>query len=76
MGLQNSNVSSIQKALDLIIWEKRFCNKNIDTQVSIFSETILDIFSNFVLNKIIRCNDKDPIWMIDQIKSKVKFKNQ
>ena len=37
---------------------------------------ILNIFSNFVPNKIITCNDKDPIWMNDKIKSKVKSINQ
>ena len=45
-------------------------------QVSIFNETILNIFINFVPNKIVTCNDKDPIWMNEKIKSKVKSKNQ
>ena len=44
-------------------------------QVSIFNETILNIFSNFVAYKIITCHDKDPIWMDEKIKSKVKSKN-
>ena len=43
-------------------------------QVPVFNETILNIFSNFVPNKIITYNDKDPIWMNDKIKSKVKSK--
>ena len=51
-------------------------NKNIDIKVSIFNEAILNIFTNFVPNKIITCNDKDPIWMNEKIKSKVKSKNQ
>ena len=37
---------------------------------------MLNIFSNFVPNKIITCNGKDPIWMNEKIKSKVKSKNQ
>ena len=36
-------------------------------QVSIFNQIILNIFSNFVPNKIITCNDKDPIWMNEKI---------
>ena len=44
-------------------------------QVSIFNETILNIFIYFVPNKIVTCNDKDPIWMNEKIKSKVKSKN-
>ena len=37
---------------------------------------MLNIFCNFVPNKIITCNGKDPIWMNEKIKSKVKSKNQ
>ena len=73
---KKADVSSIRKALDLVNWEKFFRNKNIDIKVSIFNETILNIFSNSVPNKIITCNSKDPIWMNEKIKSKVKSKNQ
>ena len=52
------DVSSTRKALDLVNWEKLFPNKNIDVQVSIFNETILNIFSNFVPDRIITCNNK------------------
>ena len=46
------DVSSIRKTLNLVNWEKLFRNKNIDIQVSIFNETSLNIFSNFVANRI------------------------
>ena len=39
-------------------------------QVSVFSETILSISRNFVPNKTTTCNDKDPICMNEEIKSK------
>ena len=68
-------MSNVQKALDLVNWEKLFRIKNINLQVSIFNETILNIFSNFVLMKV-TCSDKDPIWMNGKIKSNVKSKNQ
>ena len=58
---KKADVSNIQKALNLVNWEKLFRNKNIDIQVSIINKTILKIFSNFVPNKIITYNDKDPI---------------
>ena len=76
MRLQKADVSSIGKALDLVNWEKLFLNKNIDIQVSIFNETILNIFSNFVPNKIVTCNGRYSIWMNELIKSKPKSKNQ
>ena len=46
------DVSSIRKTLNLVNWEKLFRNKNIDIQVSIFNKTSLNIFSNFVANRI------------------------
>ena len=41
-------------------------------QVSIFNETILNMFRNFFLNKTITCNDKENIWMNEKFKSKIK----
>ena len=45
-------------------------------QASIFNETILNIFQNFVPIKTITCNDKDSIWMNEKIKSKMISKNE
>ena len=61
--------------MDLVSWEKLFRIRNINLQVSIFNETILNIFGNFFLIKV-TCSDKDPIWMNGKIKSNVKSKNQ
>ena len=44
-------------------------------QVSILNETILNVFRNYVPNKYITIDDKDPVWMNDIIKSKIKTKN-
>ena len=50
-----------------------FNNKTVNKQVSIFNETIINIFSNFVPNKL---DDSDPPWMSDFIKNKIKWKHQ
>ena len=31
----------------------------------------MNVFSNFILNKLITINDKDPPWMNDEIKNKI-----
>ena len=36
----------------------------------------MNIFSNFIPNKCITFNARDPPWMNDFIKTKIKFKNQ
>ena len=38
-------------------------------KVQIFSKTILNILSNFILHKTIECDDKDPLyWMTNKVK--------
>ena len=49
-----------------------FNNKNVPKQVSIFNETLMNIFSNFTPNKLVTLDDKDPPWKNDFIKNKIK----
>ena len=44
-------------------------------QVELFNKTLLNIFHNFIPNKIILCDDKDPPWMNDEVKNLIKRKN-
>ena len=37
-----------------------------------FNYTILNVFKNYVRNKYITIDDKDPVWMDDTIKAKIK----
>ena len=39
------------------------------------NETISNVFRNYVPNKHITKNDKDPVWMNETIKSKIKTRN-
>ena len=75
MGLQKGRLCEIRKALDLINWERLFNNKNINEQVSILNETMLNVFSNYIPNKYIYIDDKDPVWMNETIKLKIKPKD-
>ena len=36
---------------------------------------ILNVFANFVPNKVITCDDRDPPWINDNIKNKIRWKN-
>ena len=42
----------------------------------VLNETILNVFQNYVPNKYITVDDKDPVWMNETIKSKIKTKNK
>ena len=36
----------------------------------------MNIFSNFIPNKIVTFNDKDPPWFSEKIKTKIELKNR
>ena len=51
-----------------------FNKKDIDAQVAVFNETMLNVFRNYVTSKCITTDDKDPVWMNETIKLKIKAK--
>ena len=53
-----------------------FNKESVHKQVSIFNEILMNIFSNFTPNKLVTFDDRDPPWMNDFVKSKIKWKNQ
>ena len=73
---KKANTESIKKSLESVNWKTLFNNKTVNKQVSIFNETIINIFSNFVPNKLVTFDDSDPPWMSDFIKNKIKWKHQ
>ena len=68
--------TNIRKALDSVNWEKLFDKKDLNSQVVTLNETILNVFRNYVPNKYIIIDDKDPVWMKEIIKSKMETKNK
>ena len=59
----------------MVNWERLFHGKDINAQVTSFNDTILNVFKKYVPNKYITIDDKDPVWMNDTIKAKIKIKN-
>ena len=56
-------------------WPSLFLGKNVHQQVEIFNKTLLNIFHNYIPNKFILCDDKDPPWINEEIKSLIHRKN-
>ena len=71
-----ANVEGIKKSIESVNWELMFSNRSVHKQVSIFNETLLNIFSNFNLNKLVTFDERNLDCMNDFIKSKIKWKNQ
>ena len=51
-----------------------FSNKSVHEQVTVFNQTLMNTFSNYIPNKLITVDDKDPLWMNESIKKKIRTK--
>ena len=72
---KHSDEKAIAKALDQVDWSFLFFNKNVHEQVSILNRTLINVFSNFIPNKLVTFNDKDPSWMTSDLRVKINWKN-
>ena len=70
-----SDTDSINRSIEIFDWSYLFSGKNVNEQVELFNKTLLNIFHNFIPNKIILCDDKDSPWMNGDIKNLIKRKN-
>ena len=64
----------INRAIKNCDWPSLFLGKNAHQEVEIFNETLLNIFHNYI-PKFILCDDKDPPWINEAIKSLTHRKN-
>ena len=62
-NFKKSNNDAIKRAIELVNWNSLFSRKNVREQVAIFNQTLMNIFSNYIPNKFITTDDKDPPWM-------------
>ena len=60
--------------IELFDWEKNLSNLGVNKQVSVFNETIMNIFEKLIPHETITCNDKDSPWMNKQIKAHIAWK--
>ena len=69
---KRANISSSRKAIKMVDWRFMVLNKFVHKQVSIFNNTLMNIFTIF--NKYITIDDRDPPWMNEILKNKIKLK--
>ena len=72
---KNADIPSINRAIDIFDWDNSFEGKNVHEQVFFFNKTILNIFHNYIPDKTILCNDKDPPWFNNEIRNILTMKN-
>ena len=76
LDYKNADIPSINRAIDIFNWGNSFKAKNVHEQVHFFNTTILNIFHNYIPNKTIFCNDKDPPWFDNEIRKILTMKNE
>ena len=70
-NFKKASITSIRKAIHTVNWAFLFFNKIVHEQVSVFNNTLMNIFSNYILHKFVTIDDKNPPWMNKKIKNKV-----
>ena len=71
---KQANTELIRRAITDFNWHRAFLNTNVNEKVSILSNTLLSILSNFIPLETIVCDDKDPPWFNGAIKSLIQEK--
>ena len=62
--------------LKTIDWEERFANiKPVESQVSELNNLLLNIYSNYIPNKTVLCDAKDPPRMANGFRAVIEMKN-
>ena len=71
-----AEVEHINHAISLVDWQNMFLPLDASEQAKLFNETLLNIFSNFIPRKTIKCKFKEPPWMSKEIKTSMRKKNR
>ena len=69
---KNAKVENIQQSVSGIDLDSTFQGKAVNQKVNILNECLLNVFHNFIPNKKIKFNYKDPPWMTETVKSKLR----
>ena len=69
---KNAKVENIQQSVSGVDWNFIFQEKTVNKKVNILNECLLNVFHNFIPNKKIKFNYKDPPWMTEIVKSKLR----
>ena len=69
---KNEKIENIQQSVSGIDCNFIFQGKTVNQKVNALNEYLLNVFHNFIPNKKIKFNYKDPSWMTEIVKSKLR----
>ena len=71
-----ADVQNIKKSIKEFNWGKTLESLSIDSKVDLLNETLLNIFRNYIPNKKIKCDYRQPPWMTNNIKRSLKERSK
>ena len=73
----NANVFAIRKSIEMFHWQEHLGNlKCPNEQVALLNEVLLNIYSNFIPNKVKTIRPQQAPWITDKIKILLRKKNR
>lgn len=72
---KRENSENIRKFIELLNWDAKSVNKNVQNQINIFNKLLRYFFCNFIPNKNVTFDNKDLPLMNELVKWKLKWKN-
>ena len=74
-NFEKAYITSIRKVIFTVNWQFLFFNGSVHEQIYTFSNTLMNIFSNYIPDRLVTIDGKDPPWMTEKIKNKILGKN-
>ena len=72
-----ANVSAIRKSIEMYYWDKSFAEIDcLNEQVNLLTQVLINIFSNFIPNKIAKVNPQQAPWITKTIESFLRKRNR
>ena len=70
--IKTANMENIKKVISNSDWNKEFENLSLGDRVEFLNKSLLNIFRNYIPNKKVKCDYRQPPWMTDSIKKSLK----
>ena len=72
----NADIDRIKKGMVEMDWNQLFYRLNVDQMALVFTDTVMELFSKYIPNKIVTCHDRDAPWITSKVKSAIKRNNR
>ena len=70
----HAKVEQINRAISLFDWHGALSPLDVNEQVELFNEILLNVFRNFIPNKITKMSSKENPWVSQEIKTSLRKK--